>query len=504
MMSRSTSFARGLGAGYLATAINIAYTAASVPLALHYLGKDQFGLWSLSQQIVGYLILLDLGVTSAVSRFIADHKDDVNGGDYGRLLLTGAIVFAIQGALIVIVGLVFSIFAPALFSVPTPLASDFTKVLMIISSLAGISIFSRSLSAPLWTFNRIDFSYLMGSFTLISGFAALWLGFHFGWGIYSFAISGLPAALLCPAMTFYFCRRNGFYPSAKSGWQAPALPDILRVFAFGKDAALMTLGSQMVNATQIMIISRFVGLDAAAIFSIGTKLYSLGQQLVARVVGTAAPALTELFVRGENARFNTRFYDVVSISIFLATMISSFLVIGNSAVVSIWTSGMISWNPLADVLLGALLVGTSVSRCLNELFVFKGNLKTVRHIYFVEGLFSITLSIPAVIRFGLIGLLATTLFVHLAVALSFSLKAAARAFVQAVPIMRLILKSFLILFLMFVCAGLSTRLHLERAQAILFIILLAPAGGFLGWSLLLHRSLRTEISHRFTLSKYFP
>jgi O-antigen/teichoic acid export membrane protein len=69
---RSTSFARGLGAGYLATAINIAYTAASVPLALHYLGKDQFGLWSLSQQIVGYLILLDLGVTSAVSRFIAD------------------------------------------------------------------------------------------------------------------------------------------------------------------------------------------------------------------------------------------------------------------------------------------------------------------------------------------------------------------------------------------------------------------------------------------------
>jgi O-antigen/teichoic acid export membrane protein len=501
---RSTSFARGLGAGYLATAINIAYTAASVPLALHYLGKDQFGLWSLSQQIVGYLILLDLGVTSAVSRFIADHKDDVNGGDYGRLLLTGAIVFAIQGALIVIVGLVFSIFAPALFSVPTPLASDFTKVLMIISSLAGISIFSRSLSAPLWAFHRIDFSYVMGTVSLLLGFAALWLGFHFGWGIYSFAISGLPAALLCPAMTFYFCRRNGFYPSAKSGWQAPALPDILRVFAFGKDAALMTLGSQMVNATQIMIISRFVGLDAAAIFSIGTKLYSLGQQLVARVVGTAAPALTELFVRGENARFNTRFYDVVSISIFLATMISSFLVIGNSAVVSIWTSRMISWNPLADVLLGALLVGTSVSRCLNELFVYKGNLKTVRHIYFVEGLFSITLSIPAVIRFGLIGLLATTLFVHLAVALSFSLKAAARAFVQAVPIMRLILKSFLILFLMFVCAGLSTRLHLERTQAILFIILFAPVGGFLGWSLLLHRSLRTEISHRFTLSKYFP
>lgn len=503
MTIRSASFARGLGVGYLTTLINIAYTAASVPLALHYLGKEQFGLWALAQQIVGYLMLLDVGVSSAVSRFIADYKDDVNAGDYGRLLLTGAIVFAIQGALIVFVGLVFSIFAPALFAIPAPLASDFTNVLMIISSIAGISVAFRSLGAPLWAFHRIDFSYLMGALSLLLGLLALWLGFHWGWGIYSFAISGLPAAFLCPAITFYFCRRNGFYPSAKSGWQTPALPDIRRVFAFGKDAALMTLGSQMVNATQIIIISRFVGLDAAAIFSVGTKLYSLGQQLVARIVGTAAPALTELFVRGENARFNTRFYDVVSISVFLATMISSFLVIGNSAVVSIWTSGMISWNPLADAFLGALLVGTSVSRCLNELFVFKGNLKTVRHIYFVEGLFSIILSIPAVIRFGLIGLLATTLFVHLAVALSFSLKAATRALVQTGPIMRQILKSFLILFFIFICAAISPRLHLESMQTIFPAILFALIGAPLGWVFILHQPLRAEICHRIAFSRYF-
>ncbi|NBW99983.1 hypothetical protein EBR03_10475, partial [bacterium] len=132
MTIRTTSFVRGLGAGYLATGINIAYTAVSVPLALHYLGKDQFGLWSLAQQIVGYLILLDLGVTSAVSRFIADHKDDVNGGDYGRMLLTGGIVFALQGILVVSAGLVFSIFAPAFFAIPAPFATDFTNVLMLI------------------------------------------------------------------------------------------------------------------------------------------------------------------------------------------------------------------------------------------------------------------------------------------------------------------------------------------------------------------------------------
>jgi len=496
MTMRTTSFVRGLGAGYLATGINIAYTAASVPLALHYLGKSQFGLWSLAQQIVGYLFLLDLGVTSAVSRFIADHKDDVNGGDYGRMLLTGGIVFALQGILIVSVGLVFSIFAPALFAIPTPLARDFTNVLMLIASFSGFSVFCRSLSAPLWAFHRIDFSYLMGSVSLILGVVTLWLGFHFNFGIYSLAISGIPGAFLSPIMAFYFCKKNGFYPSAKSGWQMPTWPDIRRVFAFGKDAALMSLGSQMVNASQIMIISRFVGLDAAATFSVGTKLYSLGQQLVAKVIGTAAPALTELFVRGEMSKFKDRFFDVVSITTFLATLFASVLVCANSSVVSIWTSGMMSWSRWADALLGCLLVATCISRCLTELFVFRGDLRSVRHISLLEGLLVIAFGIPAALKFGLIGLLFTSFFVHVFITLHFSLRAAIRTANQTTPFVQQILKSFLILFVIFVFSVKWVGWRPENIRAVFSALLLVSIGSAFAWHFILHHSLRHEARRR--------
>ena len=496
MTIRSISFARGLGASYFATVINIAYTAATVPLALHYLGKEQFGLWALAQQITGYLILLEFGVSSAVSRFIANHKDDVNGGDYGRLLLTGAIVFAVQGSFIAVVGLVFSIFAPALFAIPTPLTADFTNVLIIITSLAGFSIFSRSLGVPLWSFHRMDFSYLLGSITLILGFVILWIGFHFGLGIYSLAVSGLPAALICPLITFFFCKKHGFYPSTKSGWQTPTFSDIRRVFAFGKDAALMSLGSQMVNASQIMIISRFAGLDAAATFSVGTKLYSLGQQLVARIIGAAAPALTELFVRGEISRFSARFINVVSISAFLASLIGSILVSGNSTIVSIWTSGMITWSHWADGMLGVLLVATSFTRCLTELFVFRGNLKSVRYIFLVEGFFSVALTIPALINFGLPGLLFACLFVHLVVVLGFSLKAANNALTQTTPIIQQILKSFLILFFVFVITAIWGTHHFKDIQAVFIVIFLTLISGAFGWFLMLQNSLRAEIRNK--------
>ena len=449
MASRTHNFIRGLGAGYLAIAVNIAYTGASVPLALHYLGKEQFGLWALAQQIMGYLMLLDLGVSSAVSRFIADRKDDVNGGGYGSLLLTGAIVFAIQGVLIAIVGVAFSFCAPALFAVPDHLASDFTNVLIIITSLAGLSVAFRSVGAPLWAFQRMDLSYTMGSLSLVSSFAVLWIGFQLGWGIYSFAVAGIPAALLCPSIILAICWKRRFYPS-RGNWGKPKWRDLVRVFSFGKDVFFMTLGSQLVNASQIIILGRVAGLDSAATFAVGTKLYNMGQQFTGRIIESSAPALTEMFVRGDPARFNRQFGNVVALTTFLATLGAAGLVAGNTAVVALWTSGAIHWNLACDGLLAGLLIATSITRCLITIFVATGDLRPVRHIYFVEGGIFIALAIPAGSHFGATGILLSSLVTHLAVTAVLSLRASANILKSVRPIIIFGLTSVFISLVVFI------------------------------------------------------
>ena len=58
-MSRIKNLARGLASGYAAMAANVLYTMGSVPLALSYLSKDEFGLWAVVSTIGGYLMLID-------------------------------------------------------------------------------------------------------------------------------------------------------------------------------------------------------------------------------------------------------------------------------------------------------------------------------------------------------------------------------------------------------------------------------------------------------------
>ncbi len=72
-MSRFKRFAHSLVSGYLLLGTNVVFTLAQVPLALHYLTKNEFGLWALTTQITGYLMMLDLGMSGSLVRNLIDH-----------------------------------------------------------------------------------------------------------------------------------------------------------------------------------------------------------------------------------------------------------------------------------------------------------------------------------------------------------------------------------------------------------------------------------------------
>src|ERR1043166_5619662 len=101
-MSRLFTAARSLASGYLATATSALYALISVPLALHYLSPKEYGVWGVAMQIASYFLLIDAGIAGAVGRFLIDHKDDKETGEYGSVIKTGCVVLLVQGACIVL------------------------------------------------------------------------------------------------------------------------------------------------------------------------------------------------------------------------------------------------------------------------------------------------------------------------------------------------------------------------------------------------------------------
>src|SRR5260221_12636265 len=81
------------------------------------------------------------------------------------------------------------------------------------------------------------------------------------------------------------------------------------LFSYGRELFLLSVGLQLVSASQIIVISRTLGFDAAAIWTIATKAFMLAQQIVYRPLDFSSAALSEMMAREERERRLARFRD---------------------------------------------------------------------------------------------------------------------------------------------------------------------------------------------------
>jgi O-antigen/teichoic acid export membrane protein len=407
-MSRSKRFVTGLLSSYAAIGVNILYTIASVPLALRYLDKEQFGLWALVAQMSAYLGLLELGMRGSVARILSDHKDQIEGGAYGSVLRTGSRVFLIQGFVVTVCGLILAAFGPRLLDLPLELHHRFTILTALQCTLIGIGLAVAGLGAPLWCHQRLDISALTSSACMVVSFAVLWAGFALGWGIYSLLAVSVASLLVGTSAIYIACKRLGFYPSsANRGKYDSAI--FKELFHFGSGLFLMNLGTLMASASQVILVSRLMGVESAAIWSIVTKLYNMAQQFVAKILESSVGGLTEMLVRGDFSGMRKRFRDIVTVSAVLAVFVSGAIALLNGAFVELWTSGKITWDPWNNLLLGCVLFSTAVARCHTGLVGITKQIRGMKYINLLEGAAFIILSLFLVPDLGMAGLLVATL-----------------------------------------------------------------------------------------------
>jgi O-antigen/teichoic acid export membrane protein len=407
-MARLKRFAANLLSSYAAIGVNILYTIASVPLALHYLDKEEFGLWALVTQLSGYLMLLEFGMSGSVARSLSDHKDRIETGVYGSILRTGGRVFAIQGFLVFLLGLALARFAPALLDLPSQLHAPFTVLMSVQAALNGGKLALGSLASPLWCHQRLDLSNLAGSLSLLLTFALLWLGFHLGWHLYSLSVATAAGLVVGLVLTWSFCCRLGYYPpQAHRGRFDPKL--FRELFHFGGGLFLMNLGAQLASASQVIVVSRLLGIEAAAIWSIATKVFIMAQQFVARILDSSAGGLAEMVVRNETVQLQKRFRDLVAISAVMAGAAGAGIALMNGPFIEIWTSGKVGWSPWNNVLLACVLFCTVVTRCYTSLVGINKQIRGMKFIYLLEGIAFVTLSVLLVPWIGLPGLLIAAL-----------------------------------------------------------------------------------------------
>lgn len=422
-MSRKRFFLAGLASSYALIGLNLLCTVFSVPLTLHYLTKTEFGLWALVAQFSGYLLLLDMGVSASVSRLLADHKDDKQGLNYARVFFSYFFVSAIQATVLFTIGATAAFFVPSIAGVSETFRPVFTHLLLFQSAITAISLAFRGLGSPLWSHARLDINNLGNGLGLIANFFGFWIGLHAGWGLYGM-LWGTCLGFFPPLISTYLaCRRLDYYPQWP-GWKAIRSADFQALFRFSRDIFLFQLGSQMASATQIVLVSRFISVESAAIWAVATKSFVLGQQLCNRIFDSSSAALAEMYIRGEMERFSIRFRQVFQLTSWFACVVATIIIFLNTPIIAFWTGGKITWPVENNFGLALLLLTTCSARCFWGLGGLTKRTAILCWLQILEAVAMILLSCLFISRFGFMAVLFSSVFANFFITLLLSQKLA--------------------------------------------------------------------------------
>ncbi|MDD5138891.1 MAG: oligosaccharide flippase family protein [Verrucomicrobiales bacterium] len=393
-MSRLKKFTRSLASGYVLLGANIFYTLAGVPLALHYLGKLEFGLWALVTQIGGYIALIDFGMSNSVSRFLIDHKDDRQNGAYGSVIKTSVLVGGAQGVLIILAGVFLSVVAGPLLHISADFQRQFVWLMIGQSVLLALSFIGRVLSSILLAHQQPAISCYGAAVMLIVNLAGMWAGLAMGWGVYSFLIGQALMTLGNLVINAAGCIWLGLLPKAGE-WGAMSRARFQELFAFGRDSFLMGIGWQFISASQTILLTRFLGLETAAIWSVCTRTYTVVIMLISRIFDFSFPALTEMMVRDERERLFRRFREITGFCASVSLVAGTLLAVCNGPFVWLWTGGKIHWPPVNDLLLAILCFVATFVRPHTGLATQTKRFGFLRFIFLVEGLAFVGLNLLA-------------------------------------------------------------------------------------------------------------
>jgi O-antigen/teichoic acid export membrane protein len=261
------------------------------PIVFNELGTESFGIWSFIGAITIYLMVLDFGVGPSIIRFAAEARGRRSPEDTNALASVGLAVYAVIGAVTLPVGLALAWLVPVLVSTPDELIwpariSTFLVVLGI------------ALRFPLGLFNnlllgqqRFDLQNLANFLSTVLYAALVAILIPNGGGLILLGALTLATTLLRLVLPLAWLRSE--LPGLRLDRRHVTRVRIRELMSFSWSNFLVHLANTVVFSTDVVVVGIVLGAEAAALYAIPAKLFSLAYSLGSVGTRLLYPALSE-------------------------------------------------------------------------------------------------------------------------------------------------------------------------------------------------------------------
>ena len=300
---------------YVATFVSLGLGLLFVPILVRYLGDAQYGLWVLVNAIAGYAGLLDLGLSAAVVKWVAEYRARGAHEEMNEFLSTLCGLYLAIAALTLAGTAVVVLLFGQLFAVSPGQLGVARGLLAIVGASVAISLPVSLSGGVLAGFQRYDVLNWLTIVNLVLGMGSIVAVLWAGYGILAVALAHVAAMAVTQALRVYAAFR--IHPDLSIRLTRFSLAHVRRIRSYSLLLSAQTGLDQLVLRTDEIVIGMFLPIAAITPYAIGMKLNNAVRTLGQQLVTTLFPAAAHLHGERDAARLERLVLDATRMTLGL-------------------------------------------------------------------------------------------------------------------------------------------------------------------------------------------
>jgi O-antigen/teichoic acid export membrane protein len=281
--------------------VNIAVVFILSPILLRALGNSAYGLWELIMSVVGYMGLLDLGIGSAMVRYVAVADGKGDRDDMAKTMATSLVFFAAMG---MVASAIFAVlgFYPGLLAGGEAIQIAGVQYLFYLFAVNALFLFPMQVFLAtllgIQCHYFINFSRML--FAIIKSIITYWYITTRGEHVLLFiSVVELTATLLSFFVFYVFLYAKKEIPGF-------SLHSISRekfkdLFVFGSKNLVMMAASRLQNQSVPIIIANVVGVSSIVYYAFPNRLVDYAKGFASAIGTPLTPYFSSVVGRGRSS-----------------------------------------------------------------------------------------------------------------------------------------------------------------------------------------------------------
>lgn len=393
---------------YINLIISMIIPLLYTPIMLRILGQEEYGLYSLSSSVIGYLTLLNLGFGASVIRFIAKFRVE---GDHEKVEgVTGLIlwIYGIIAVIVCVIGFALTKGTGLFFGTGlSPSEIQRLKILMMIMTVSTAVSFPVSiLSSISIAYEKYIFRKIVDMVATIAGPILNLIVLFMGCASIGLAMVGLMTQVVYGIIFIWYCKHKlNVVPRFKN------MPFYMmkEILGFSVYIFASSIIDMLYWATDKVLIGAVLGTVAVAVYNIGGTFTAVLQNMSSAISGVFGTRVNMMvFEKQPIEKLSELLIRIGRLQYYIVSLILSGYIVFGQTFIDVWAGKGYSQAYVIGLLTMVPLAVPLIQNIAFTVVSAQNKLKFRTIVYAVIAVLNVIGTIWAMPKFGIIGAAACT------------------------------------------------------------------------------------------------